>query len=332
MTVDADGVITATSTESVRVGMLAKDAQAMAEEPVMSKALAKCCVLLAVEAATQSGAIPPHTASPDEIQEVAEALAAHAEAATAPAARTEGKHTPLHLAAVGQASQLVQMLMDAGATMEGGLMGEPGGTPLTFALFYAATETAELLAASMSDDELSLREAAGLGRDVESYDVGRAVARARCGFYRPIEAFPEWARTYEAAELVGEALAWAARNGQVKAMAELVKVHDADVDATVYRGTPLLWAVYADNAAAAEWLIAAGADVDRVHDFGGREHGQQATALHLAGQFGAVKCLQVLLAAGADATIKDGGFGATALGWAEHCGNEEGMAALRGRE
>ena len=103
----------------------------------------------------------------------------------------------------------------------------------------------------------------------------------------------------------------------------------ADVDANPYRGTALLWAVYADRVEVVRWLLDAGADPDLRHDFGGADHGHRATALHLAAQFGAMATLDALLEAGADTTIRDGFFDATPLGWAEHAGSEAAVERLR---
>ena len=83
-----------------------------------------------------------------------------------------------------------------------------------------------------------------------------------------------------------------------------------------------------DNLRAAAWLLDHGADPDRRHDFGGAEHGKNAVAMHLAAQFGSLKCLELLLHRGADPSIKDAAFEGTPLGWARHAGAETSIALL----
>jgi ankyrin repeat protein len=207
-------------------------------------------------------------------------------------------------------------------------MGVDGGSPLAFSLFYAKTEVAQLLADPPVPD--NLRTAAALGRSLDRFIDGHGLtpeASEGVDFYRPFPIFPEWNRTNSRQELLDEALSWAARNGQCESMAALVKV-GADVNANPYRGTPLLWSVYDDRANAAAWLLDHGADPDLRHDFGGAGHGNSAAAMHLAAQFGSLKCLELLLERGADPTIQDAAFGGTPLGWAQHAGTESSIALL----
>jgi ankyrin repeat protein len=60
------------------------------------------------------------------------------------------------------------------------------------------------------------------------------------------------------------------------------------------------------------WLLARGADVNARSDAGSRH-----TALHSAAWNGDVEMARLLLAAGADSSLRDHEHGATALGWAE---------------
>ena len=108
-------------------------------------------------------------------------------------------------------------------------------------------------------------------------------------------------------------------------MAALVQL-GADVNANPYRGTPLLWAVYSDRLAASTWLLDHGADPDLRHDFGGAGHGENAVAMHLAAQYGAMGCLRLLLDRGADPGIVDAAHGGTPLGWAQFSGTEAAVA------
>ena len=105
----------------------------------------------------------------------------------------------------------------------------------------------------------------------------------------------------------------------------------ADVDANPFRGTPLLWACYSDKVEAAAWLLDHGADPDLRHDWGGEGHGEQAVAMHLAAQHGAVGCLNLLLDRGADPTVVDAAYGGTPLGWAEHGGAAAAVEILKRR-
>jgi ankyrin repeat protein len=128
--------------------------------------------------------------------------------------------------------------------------------------------------------------------------------------------------------LLDEALSWAARNDRCEAMAALVGL-GANVNSNPYRGTPLLWAIYADRVSAAAWLLDHGADPNLRHDFGGAGHGVGAVAMHLAAQYSCLKCLRLLLERGADRTIKDAAYGGTPLEWAEENGAADAVALLR---
>jgi uncharacterized protein len=67
----------------------------------------------------------------------------------------------------------------------------------------------------------------------------------------------------------------------------------ADTAAHPDDSTPLQWAVYRDNPADVQKLLAAGADVRAANDYG-------VTAMQLAGQIGDAAIIRMLLAAGAD--------------------------------
>ena len=67
----------------------------------------------------------------------------------------------------------------------------------------------------------------------------------------------------------------------------------ADTAAHPDDSTPLQWAVYRDNAAEVQKLLAAGADVRAPNDYG-------VTAMQLAGQIGDAAIIRMLLTAGAD--------------------------------
>ena len=241
--------------------------------------------------------------------------------------------TALHQAASAGLVPLAQLLLDAGAPVAPEARGT-GGTPLVVALFWGQKATAELVAARSAAPR-NLRVAAGLG-DASLLDellpaagAPAAGAGAARGFYRPHGGFPAWTPSADPAEVVDEALAWAARSDRVDALRTLVE-RGARVDADVYRGTALAWAAATGRVAAIGALVALGADVDARGTFGGPSHGEAITALHLAAQSGETEAVRALLAAGADRTLRDGLYDGTPADWAAHAGADEAAALLRG--
>ena len=162
------------------------------------------------------------------------------------------------------------------------LYGKKGGSPLSYALFYAKAYMGEVLVPVYADN---LRAAAALGKHLDRFVDGVELtpdAYRGLDFYAP-EFFPTWNRTRSRQEVLDEALSWAARNNQCDSMAALVAL-GADINANPFRGTPLLWACYSDKVEAAAWLLDHGADPDLRHDWGGEGHGVDAVAMHLAAQ------------------------------------------------
>jgi ankyrin repeat protein len=224
---------------------------------------------------------------------------------------------------------LATKLVTAGAASEGHLYQCQGGSPLALALFYAKTDLAAYLAQPAVPD--NLRHAAALGRNLDRFfDNNQLTSGASQGldFYRPLKIFPLWQRSYSRQEVLDEALSWASRNEQCSSIGYLIE-RGAGVNSNAYRGTPLLWAIYSDSVRAAELLLDLGADPNLQHDFGGAGHGVDATALHLAAQFGSLQCMALLLNRGADPDIVDGAHGGNALGWAEYAGAIESAEMLR---
>jgi len=239
--------------------------------------------------------------------------------------------TPLHQAAYANLPVLMRMLLDAGAPVDVSGRGD-GGTPLAVALFWGNREAAEMLAGRGLTPG-NLRVAAGLG-NLELLDElitpqGKLASEAGAhrAFYRPHSGFPFWKPSDDVAEIRDEALAWAARNNRAAAI-EVLARRGANLDADVYRGTPLIWAAFAGKADAARKLVELGADVDIRGTFGGHGHGSGVTALHLAAQNDSVDVLKVLLDAGADRSVRDNLFGSTAAGWAEHGGSAAALELL----
>ena len=229
--------------------------------------------------------------------------------------------TPLHQAGYRNDSEMVALLLEAGARIDLEAHGS-GGTPLAIALFWGHREAAERLAEAGIVPR-NLRVAAGLGRrelvDECFASDGRRTASAHRGFYRPHSGFPTWRPSDDPQEVLDEALVWAAKSDRVDVMPMLVE-RGARVNADPYRGTPLIWAAAKGRLAAARWLIEHAADVNQRATFGGPSHGQGVTALHIAAQSGQLEMVKFLLERAADPTIKDELYHGTALGWAEHGG------------
>ena len=239
--------------------------------------------------------------------------------------------TPLHQAAYRDDSPMVALLLEAGARADLQAHGS-GGTPLAVALFWGHREVAEVLAARNIMPG-NLRVAAGLGR-VDLVRVcftqdGRLSleAAAARGIYRPHSGFPRWQPSDDPQEVLDEALVWAAKADRVAAM-ELLVERGARVDADPYRGTPLIWAAANGRLAAARWLLDHGAGPNQRATFGGPQHGEGVTALHLAAQTNRRPMVELLVARGADPTIEDGIYHSTPAGWAEHFGAHELAAYL----
>jgi ankyrin repeat protein len=242
--------------------------------------------------------------------------------------------TPLHQAAYVGLPALARMLLDAEAPVDVSARGD-GGTPLVVALFWGHRATAEVLA-EHGVVPRNLRAAAALGRlDLIEELVapgGRLAPEAGAAreFYRPHSGFPPWKPSHDREEILNEALSWAARNDREDAIGLLVE-RGARIDADVYRGTALAWAAACGRAGAVRRLLALGVDPNGRTSFGGPEHGEGATALHLAAGDGHLDVIEILLDAGADPTIRDAAHDSPPAGWAEHGGQEEARDLLKRR-
>jgi ankyrin repeat protein len=265
---------------------------------------------------------------PQEKSIVRELLARGAD----PSSANDRGWTPLHQAGYGGDAVLARLLLDAGARTDLYGHGE-GGTPLAAALFWGHAEVADLLA-EREVAPRNLRIAAGLGRldliRVLVHDDGslRPEAGAARGFYRPHSGFPIWAPSDDPQEILDEALVWAAKSDRIDVLGPLVEL-GADVDGDPYRGTALIWAGAVGRVASIRRLIELGADPGLKATFGGPDHGQGVTALHIAAQSGKRAAVEALLAAGANPAITDDIYGGSAAGWAEHGGQPAIAAILR---
>ena len=230
--------------------------------------------------------------------------------------------TALHQAGYADLPQMARVLLAAGAPVDVSARGE-GGTPLAAALFWGHVTVARVLAGHGVFPR-NLRIAAGLDDVTLLASVWDDQPGAGRGFYRPHGGFPVWRPGAGLAEVRDEALSWAARSDAVAAIAWLCE-RGARVDTDVYRGTPLVWAAAKGRVRAVRLLLELGAAVNGRSTFGGPRHGVGTTALHHAAEGGHLEVIEVLLAAGADPTITDAVYDATAASWAEH----NGQAAAR---
>jgi ankyrin repeat protein len=229
---------------------------------------------------------------------------------------------------------MAKTLLAAGARADAFARGD-GGTPLVVALFWGHREVADVLA-EHGVHPCNLRAAAGLGRtdlidDLVALD-GRLApeAGAHRAYYRPHGGFPLWDPSDDPQEVIDEALAWAARSDRVDALDVLVE-RGANLEADVYRGTPLTWAAAMGRTAAVRRLIALGADPNGRSTFGGPSHGEGVTPLHLAAGDGHLEVIVALLDAGADPTLRDALYDGPAVGWAEHWGHTAAVELLQER-
>jgi ankyrin repeat protein len=242
--------------------------------------------------------------------------------------------TPLHAAAYSNRPHLVEMLIDAGASPDAFAYGE-GGTALAMALFWGHDSAREALSRYAVTPN-NLRVASGVGR----IDLMRACfeaagnltpdAVANRGFYRPHTGFPIWNPSSSRQEVLDEALTYASRNGQIAAM-QFLLANGADINGDPYRGTALTWATFTRRADVMRWLLDHGANVNHRATFGGPQHGQGITALHIAAQCDRLDIVKLLLARGADRNVKDDLYNSTPSGWAEHSEHTETVELL-GRE
>ena len=220
--------------------------------------------------------------------------------------------TKLHQAGYGNDRALTELLLAAGARTDLSARGD-GGTPLVVALFWGHREVVDLLGL----EPRNLRAAAGLGLvDLIDELAGTPAAGAHRGFYRPHGGFPAWEPSDAPQEVLDEALVWASKSGRVEAIDRLVEL-GAGLDADPYRGTPLIWAAANARVAAIHRLVELGADVNGRGSFGGPDHGEGVTALHLAAQSGRAEAVETLLELGADPGIRDVLHGGTPAGWAQ---------------
>ena len=236
-------------------------------------------------------------------------LAAGLLAATAAAATAQPPRVPLIEAVKNGDAGAVEALIEAGADIGAA---EPDGTT---ALHWAAHHDDLRLAAR-------LLKAGGAADATTRYGVAPLALAATNGSAEMLEMLLDAGADPDRASGEGETpLMTAARTGVVPAV-EVLLEHGAEVDAVEgWRGqTALMWTASQDNPAAAEALLAAGADLHA-------RSGGGFTPLLFAAREGSLRALDVLLAAGADPddTLPDG---TSALGMAVYNAQYEAAARL----
>ncbi len=183
------------------------------------------------------------------------------------------EYTLLHFAAWGDGAEIAELLLWRGALGDAPARG--GATPLAVACTYGhgGGELVELLATDWLTP-LNLRIAAALGRSqlIEGFFSPDGSLSPTAGAGRE-----DWAASYEftarpnspaEADILADALAYAARNDQLEA-ARFFLARGVQVDAVAYVAPALHWAALYGQERMVEFLLAAGADVD-IQD---EEHG-----------------------------------------------------------
>lgn len=196
----------------------------------------------------------------------------------------------LNLAACWNRSGLVKQLLDAGADPTA--RADADITPLESAALHGSTEAADILVRhGVHRDGLWLAAAAGRLDLVRTWVDERGALLKPPGTYRPNFADvgrPQGAPpTDDPAEIVGEALVFAAANGRIEVV-DYLRHAGVSIDVRPYRNT---------------------------------------TGLHLAIQFRKVAMVRHLLECGAAITIKDDQYDSDAHGWAVACDKGSGASS-----
>ncbi len=204
---------------------------------------------------------------------------------------------PLGLAACFDRLELVKILLAAGAHVDA--RGIHGITPLESAIYHGSRASVDVLAAiELIPDAPWVAAGAGRSDRLEHFLDGRGGLIADAYLNRPNPADIGWLHRLPAREVpqdvLDEALVHAAQNERPEALVWLLD-HGADPNAGPYQG---------------------------------------CGALHLAAAFGAIDCVRLLVAAGADIDRRNDFNRDNALGWAEYALERErpgdpGVVAVR---
>ena len=204
---------------------------------------------------------------------------------------------PLNLAACFDRLELVEILLAAGARVDA--RGIHGVTPLETAVYHASRASVDVLAAiELVPDAPWIAAGAGRVERLQRFLDGHGGLIPEAYLNRPNPADIGWLHRLPARDVpqdvLDEALVHAAQNERPEAVAWLVE-HGADPNAGPYQG---------------------------------------CGALHLAAAFGAIDCVRLLVAAGADIDRRNDFNRDNALGWAQYVLERErpgdpGVTAVR---
>ena len=253
-------------------------------------------------------------------------------------ARIRLRESPLHVAAAHGHAQIVSILLDHHADPKA--VDYHGATPLRVAAMNGHLQVAELLASRGAPLDIHSAAALGMADRVAAMlqaDPGLASSIARD---RDVAGTPlHWAAIGPNSAVAERLLARGADANAVhehhgaplhvaiafgqREFARWLLVHGANVNASDALGrTPLHVAVACDDPVFVRMLLDAGADVNSKAGPAG------FTPLMLAAQHGMKRTAELLLALGADPTVR-AASGGTALAIAEFAGDEEFARMLR---
>ena len=204
---------------------------------------------------------------------------------------------PLNLAACFDRLELVEILLAAGARVDA--RGIHGVTPLETAIYHASRASVDVLASiELVPDAPWIAAGAGRVERLQRFLDGHGGLIPEAYLNRPNPADIGWLHRLPARDIpqdvLDEALVHAAQNERPEAVAWLLE-HGADPNAGPYQG---------------------------------------CGALHLAAAFGAIDCVRLLVAAGADIDRRNDFNRDNALGWAQYVLERErpgdpGVTAVR---